>query len=57
MRTQKKVVIVQDEVHELDSEVPDADEGYIGNNLVFAKISSSVTEAGNNLHIQFQRMS
>ena len=40
--------------HELDSELSDEDKENIGNDLMFANIYSSVTEAGNSLHSRFQ---
>ena len=42
--------------HEWDSEWSDEDERDIGNNVVFTKISFSVTDVCNNLHKQSQRV-
>ena len=41
---------------ELDPELSDGNKRNIGNNVVFTKISFCVTEAGKNLHTQFQRV-
>ena len=40
--------------HELDSELSDEDKENIGNDVMFTRIYSSVTEAGSNSHRQFQ---
>ena len=44
-------------VHELNPELFDGDKGSIGNNVVFTKIYSSVTEAGHNSHRSVQIIS
>ena len=43
-------------LHELDPELSNEHKRNIGNNVVFTKFSFCVTEAGKNLHTQFQRV-
>ena len=41
-------------MHEWDSKLYVENRGFIGNTVLLAKISSAISEAGENLHVQFR---
>ena len=53
-RGHKNALIVQDDFTNWIQSFPMKTKGYIGNNVAFKEIDCSVTEAGHNLHRQFQ---